>query len=97
MFIGRLNSLRIDDVVSGALLAKINAEKPLQTINLSTAKKDAPARQYSFYKLDDKNYLRRSDVAGVYEISMLAASDLLKVRNQWLIPGKVIAPQKPDE
>jgi hypothetical protein len=97
MFLGRLNSLRIDDVVTGELLTKINAEKPVQTISVSTNVKDAPVRRFIFYKWNDKNYISRDDIKGVYEISLLAASDLLKLRNQWLIPGKVIAPQKQAE
>lgn len=94
MFIGRLTGLRVDDVASSELLAKISAEKPVQTIRLSSVEKSAPVETYTFYKLDDKNYLSREGVEGVFEISMLAASDLLKLRNQWLIPGKVIEPKK---
>ena len=94
MFAGRLDGLRVDDVVSGDRLAQIQAEKPVQTIRLFMADKAKPPIVYTFYKINDKNYLKREDVDGMYEISMLAASDLLKLRNQWLIPGKIIEPKQ---
>lgn len=107
MFTSRINSLRIDNLVSGELLKQLQGEKPLQTVRLklsapAVSSADtvkpvaAPVQEYRFYKLGDKHYVQRGDRDGFYELSLLAASDLLKIRKQWLIPGKVIAPQNPN-
>jgi phage pi2 protein 07 len=91
MFTARLNSLRIDNLASGPLLDKLKNEKPIQSIVLTaSADNDKTAGDkirewvYEFYKVDDKNYVKRKDVENFYEMSLLAASDLLKIRSQWL-------------
>lgn len=93
MFIARLSSLRVDGFVTGKLLADLRSEKPVQTIKIlstqSAGNTDADGEWiYEFYKFNDKNYLHRSDVEGYFEISILAAGDLLKLRNQWLIENE---------
>jgi hypothetical protein len=95
LFTTRLNNLRVEGFASGKVLAELKAAKPLQVLDIAaeietnkainTEPSKAFTLKYAFYSLNDKHFVRRDDVVGFFEISTLAANDLLKLRHQWLM------------